>query len=71
MKDDVKLWEGKMLPCPFCGGPGNLDSWIFDKSEWMPYCASKGDCLGTHINGLFPSPKEAIDAWNTRKGRGL
>ena len=54
----------ELLPCPFCGGEAKTsrglhkyDCW----GIWCPTCGVRTD--------LYPSEREAIEAWNTRYER--
>ena len=53
-----------LLPCPFCGGAGHLQS--VDDSHWVE-CASD-NCRVEQFK-LRDIPSEAIAAWNTRAAR--
>ncbi len=50
----------KLLPCPFCGGPGALLRTAVDGSSHIVGCADCSCCIG--IQGAT----EAITAWNAR-----
>lgn len=56
--------EGELLPCPFCGGPAEVES---KRCGWRVHCI-KPSC---YTAGPYPddcTEAEAITAWNHRTG---
>lgn len=57
--------EGELLPCPFCGGPAEVES---KRCGWRVHCI-KPSC---YTAGPYPddcTEAEAITAWNQRTGQ--
>ena len=53
---------GELLPCPFCGGPAEVES---KRCGWRVHCVEPGCCTA----GPYPddcTEAEAITAWNRR-----
>jgi len=53
---------GEILPCPFCGGPAEVNKAIFHKR----YVVCKDRVCGTCGPGESDSAQEAIAEWNKR-----
>ena len=52
----------ELLPCPFCGGKGNIDKTIVGIEEYFIWCR------GCNLEmALHKTVKQAIKAWNTRQ----
>jgi len=57
--------EGELLPCPFCGGPAEVES---KRCGWRVHCI-KPSC---YTAGPYPddcTEAEAITRWNQRTGQ--
>ena len=56
-----------ILPCPFCGAPGEVGSRQLNLTLWDYWveCAN-GECLVCPDTDMFASEQEAIEAWNKR-----
>ena len=57
--------QGELLPCPFCGGPAEVES---KRCGWRVHCI-KPSC---YTAGPYPddcTEAEAITAWNQRTGQ--
>ena len=62
---EVITARGELLPCPKCGGPGEV--YEYPGEDWQqPYTAKckKNDCFW--IERDFTTRKQAIREWNTR-----
>lgn len=59
--------EKGLEPCPFCGGPAELDNAAEPQFARRPTvtCANE-DCFGYMPSAYFATDKEAIAAWNRR-----
>jgi Lar family restriction alleviation protein len=57
--------EYVLLPCPFCGGDGQLTDSLSENDEWVVWCPS---CRSSA--GLYYMPAAAIAAWNRRVTTG-
>lgn len=61
--------NGKLLPCPFCGGEAELhQTYDMDTNEvdgWFVWCNNK-ECECTPETREHFTEAEAIAAWNTR-----
>lgn len=56
-----------LLPCPFCGGPGEIDQSIGSQASASDYVYSARCSWHEHANGDWVSDRDtAIAAWNTR-----
>ncbi len=57
----------ELLPCPFCGGPAELDNAAEPQFTRRPTvtCANE-DCFGYMPSAYFARDSEAIEAWNRR-----
>lgn len=64
--------EIKLLECPFCGGPAELEE--VDGGGWSVGCQEKPlsvhFCMGYQSLTSFATKREAIAAWNTRAHDG-
>ena len=52
-----------MLPCPFCGKPGDLLIWngmVVDMDQFMP------GCTGEHSLDFIGTKRECVEFWNQR-----
>ncbi|MBW6523473.1 Lar family restriction alleviation protein [Sphingomonas sp. RHCKR47] len=59
----------KLLPCPFCAGPGHLRHSIFEiDAGWHVVCHGRKDCplYCSEPYQVHGSEADAIAAWNTR-----
>jgi hypothetical protein len=56
-----------LLPCPFCGSPGEtVDDSRIGEPKWIAQC-SNGDCwMFIATADEYCTPEEAISAWNRR-----
>lgn len=54
-----------MLPCPFCGGPADVD--CGDDDIYVPYCQND-DCVGCIVSTNVPyrTRSGAVESWNKR-----
>jgi len=62
--DDIKL-----LPCPFCGGPVDLEQTVNKRAWWGVVCRNTtGNRGGSCAVSIRPSasPEAAIERWNRR-----
>lgn len=60
--------QPRLLPCPFCGGPAEVQSMEIGKIRFAVHCPRAGCCLGPQF--YFPDDRNArrraIAAWNMR-----
>ena len=57
--DIVRIMEGELLPCPFCGGAVEFHG--RDKRGWSI------ECFKCHLKmNIISAPSRVIKAWNTR-----
>ena len=65
---DHQAGESGLLPCPFCGEPG--ETGFSDGEDYVAGCPSfAGSAFGCRVAPFSLSPRsleEAIAAWNTR-----
>lgn len=54
-----------LLPCPFCGGEGELCYERHDIDDWQVSCKECG-AVSCPVSMRFYETKGAIDDWNTR-----
>jgi hypothetical protein len=66
---DQTIIEQELAPCPFCGGPAELEE--VDGGGWSVGCEEKAlslhYCMGYQSLTSFATKREAITAWNTRR----
>ena len=59
----------EILPCPFCGQPGQVDSMRLDslsfKRDWWVECGND-ECRVRPETDLVDSEQKAIETWNKR-----
>ena len=79
-EDAVKDWNHKSIdgmrenegmelkPCPFCGGT-RIEVYDYDYGITETIGVRCKDC-GAHIENMFESDEEAVEAWNRRAGEG-
>lgn len=62
------MTEAKLLPCPFCGGPVELERTIDRREWWGVVCRNTKNLGGTCAIQQRPSASEAaaVERWNTR-----
>jgi hypothetical protein len=69
MRDSPNTADIELLPCPFCGGPAELEE--IDSGSWSVGCEEKvlsvHYCMGYQSLTSFATKREAIAAWNTRR----
>lgn len=54
----------ELLPCPFCGGLGEIQHTEDYNEEWRHWIMCKGCAASTHWG--YDTVAEAIAAWNQR-----
>ena len=55
----------KLIPCPFCGGPGKVYSHYRGRDlVWRAMCGARVDCC--LLMNYFKTAAEAAAAWNRR-----
>lgn len=59
--------DAEMLPCPFCGGPAEMEPWHGGgPDKQLVSCAGFADTCNVGPSTTGETPAEAIAAWNTR-----
>lgn len=60
-----KEWNKDLLPCPFCGGDGEMACFTSTSRErWYVGCSQENCC---EIDRPYASREKAIEAWNHRE----
>ncbi len=62
--EGIKMKQGKLKPCPLCGGEANMEDTLQSAGRFVQYFVTcKGCDLETR---LYPDAQKATEAWNTR-----
>lgn len=56
-----------LLPCPFCGGEAEYNSWDRDPGYgWQIICSNKRCKVGPYVSCDDEDPLDVYEEWNTR-----